>query len=566
MTTEAQQLVRETIELTGSAAPSLMDAQAPVLAGDALAGSGDGFYLVGLIGGKDVGKSSIVNALAGRDITAITSYGPGTESIIAYAHREQERALRAMLDREAAGQFRIVTHDIAQMRRQVLLDLPDIDSHYESHVQLTRRMLRHMLYPIWIQSVEKYADRTPQKMLAAVAEGNAPANFVFCLNKVDQIASREAMSDLADDFSRRLASLLKIDAPRVHLISAQQPEKFDLPSLRETISRDRTSSAIQTSKDLAIDQQDRSLIVWLDAQDLPARLDRLKHLEQDAAELLTARIGGPLLEQAVPNLLDDPGHRLALIDRATADRVARWPIVNLVHTLFSPVLSLVQTNVAPAAGGVEGLVDSQIGPRAVDVSQLVQSSFAQLRQSNASAQELYRHRKLWDDAPADAAAADLRSRLAGTLRRQRETIGRSTRGTLTAVNLPIRWLLTIGAVIWFPFAQPILEVVLQKQITGTVRETGLLLVQIFSAAYLLKNLAFLAGYFVILWLMLRWDTQRRVARKLARWRTAETDDASLSLATQAIGWIDDLLDPVTAAREKFAGIAERVENFRRGRG
>ena len=48
-------------------------------------------------------------------------------------------------------------------------------------------MLRHMLFPVWMVSIEKYADRQPQEMLRKVAAGNAPENFVFCLNKVDQV-------------------------------------------------------------------------------------------------------------------------------------------------------------------------------------------------------------------------------------------------------------------------------------------------------------------------------------------------------------------------------------------
>ena len=65
----------------------------------------------------------------------------------------------------------------------MLLDLPDIDSRYASHLQVTRTMLRHMLYPVWVGSIEKYADQQPQQMLARVAEGNTPENFVFCLNR-----------------------------------------------------------------------------------------------------------------------------------------------------------------------------------------------------------------------------------------------------------------------------------------------------------------------------------------------------------------------------------------------
>src|ERR671914_2427633 len=194
MTPAVEQLVRETIDLTGAEEPELLADDAPVLAEDALVlppwegdEKEDGYYLVGIIGGKDVGKSALVNALAGRDITAITSHGPGTEIAIAYCHVSQEDALRDLLDREVPGKFRIVTHDAPDLRRQILLDLPDIDSHWQSHPAVTRAMLRHMLYPVWIVSIEKYADRQPQEMLRKVAAGNAPENFVFCLNKVDQV-------------------------------------------------------------------------------------------------------------------------------------------------------------------------------------------------------------------------------------------------------------------------------------------------------------------------------------------------------------------------------------------
>jgi hypothetical protein len=66
-------------------------------------------------------------------------------------------------------------------------------------------MLRHMLFPVWVQSVEKYADLQPQKLLAAVTAGNDPANFLFALNKADQLASADAVEELRDDFAARIA-------------------------------------------------------------------------------------------------------------------------------------------------------------------------------------------------------------------------------------------------------------------------------------------------------------------------------------------------------------------------
>src|SRR5436305_440264 len=142
MSPELDQLVSDVAELTGVAKPVWLEDDAPVLTD-----AGGPFYLIGLIGGKDVGKSAFVNALVGQEITARTSYGPGTEKVIAYAHAEQARPLRELLEREVPARYVIIEHNIPRLLRQVLLDLPDIDSHWGDHVATTRRMLRHMLFP-----------------------------------------------------------------------------------------------------------------------------------------------------------------------------------------------------------------------------------------------------------------------------------------------------------------------------------------------------------------------------------------------------------------------------------
>src|SRR4051794_31766868 len=159
MPDDVQQLLADVAELTGAQMPELLDADSPVLQDEALAAADDeGFYLVGLIGGKEVGKSAIVNALVGEQIPESTPYGPGTEIAIAYAHHSRADAVRKLLERESPRRFKIVSHDNPHLARQVLLDLPDVDSQYSDHVELTRRLLRHMLFPVWVQSIEKYAD------------------------------------------------------------------------------------------------------------------------------------------------------------------------------------------------------------------------------------------------------------------------------------------------------------------------------------------------------------------------------------------------------------------------
>lgn len=592
MTPAVEQLVRETMELTGAPRPALMEDDAPVLMDDALLDADHSFYLVGLIGGKDVGKSALVNALAGRSITPSSSYGPGTEGVIAYAHVSQVEALRELLEREVRGQYRIVTHELPSLRRQVLLDLPDIDSHFASHLQVTRTMLRHMLYPVWIVSVEKYADRQPQQMLQKVAAGNAPNNFVFCLNKIDQLSGvrgqtsassvepgsadvqeknvgqtePEAAKELRDDFASRLQRTLALgQPPRVYMISATHPGGFDLPELRETLIQEKSAQVVRESQEMAVRRQDHSLLSWLDSQQLSVRAQRLARLQGDAEEMAAERIGGPLLEEVIPRLLDDPATRGAMTEEILTDRVARWPVVRLVHTLLSPLFTLIRgatsRNAAPLQTP-QGLVDIAMKETGYSASELVQTSFAQLRQSQPTFGELYAGNRLWEQMSADIAAAELRRLLGATVQRQRDSARqRLARGP--GWGAPLRWLLTVGAVLWFPFIQPILHGVLSAPgMLHSMREFAMLTVEVLGVNYLLSSCGFLILYFVALWLALRWDTQRRVIRLLNSWQAAAQSDPSLSLAAQTLEWIEHLLAPLRQARERMESLASRAAAMR----
>lgn len=574
-----EQLVRDTMELTGAEQPALLEDDAPILSADALSSADESFYLVGLIGGKEVGKSALVNALAGRDITATSAYGPGTEGVVAYAHLSQEKPLRELLEREVSGQFRIVTHELPALRRQVLLDLPDIDSHFAAHLQVTRTMLRHMLYPVWLVSIEKYADRQPQQMLAGVAMGNAPSNFVFCLNKVDQLKGMDAQglpfdgadgpaAELRDDYAARVQRTLRLDAaPQVYLISATHPQEYDLPALRVLLARERTQEAVRHSQELAGRRQDRSLLAWVGNQQLPTRAARLAQLQEDAEELAAQRIGGPLLEEVIPRLLEDPATRDAISEEILTERVARWPLVRLVHTLLSPLFVLLRGAVSRTATPLqtpEGLVEAVLRQTGYSVSELVQTTFAQLRQSQPAAADLYAHNRLWEQMSADLAAAELRRILGAAIQRQRQA-ARQQLLRASWLAAPLRWVLTIGAVIWFPFLQPVLQAVLA---TGSHvspwnwHDIAFLAVQVLGVNYLLKSVGFLILYFIVLWLALRWNTQRRVARLLTRWKSADLTDPSYNLATQALEWIDAMIAPIRQARERMDSVARRAEELR----
>ncbi|MEA2735331.1 MAG: hypothetical protein QOE14_1782 [Humisphaera sp.] len=565
MSSDIPQLVTEVAAVTGADLPPVLDTDSPVLRDEALSfgeRADDPPYLVGLIGGKEVGKSALVNALVGQRITDSTSYGPGTEIVVAYVHHAQVAAIKPLLDREAPGRYQIVVHSLDRLSRQVLLDLPDIDSQFESHLELTRRMLRHMLFPIWIQSIEKYADQQPQKLLAAVAAGNDPANFLFVLNKADQL-NGEATAELREDYAARIARTLgKTVVPRVYLGSALRPDDFDLPALREKLSQQKSAGDVKQSIQLAGKQRERSMITWLDAQHLPERVQRLGRLQREAEELTSARLGVPILESVVPRLLDDAQHRAAMVDEVMTARVARWPIVNVLHTLLLPITSAWRQNIG-AAPSPETLVDISLTIQGRPVSAAVKSTFALLQQTNPLVSPLYRGQRLWESAPADAAVIQLRDVLTSSLQRQRsEAVRRlARRGVIAPL---IRWTLTIGALLWFPIIQPVLDVMLRDNFVSSARGVLILAVQLLSAAYLLKSAGFLAIWFLFLWLILRWDTNRKVNRLLTRWRTlGEGHDASLNTSAAALRWTDELLDPIRTARDREESLVKRADEARK---
>jgi hypothetical protein len=235
----------------------------------------------------------------------------------------------------------------------------------------------------------------------------------------------------------------------------------------------------------------------------------------------------------------------------------------VLHTLLLPATSLWRQNVG-AAPSPDALVDVSLVVQGRPISQAVQSTFALLQQTHPLVSPLYRNQRLWESSIADAAAMQLRDMLSSTLQSQRgEAVSRlARRGVIAPL---IRWLLTIGAVLWFPIIQPVLEVILRDGYISSLKSAGILAVQLLSAAYLLKSAGFLAIWFLFLWLVLRWDTYRKVTALLTRWRTLDRDrrDARMNTAAAALAWTDQLLDPIRAARTREESLSQRADAARK---
>jgi hypothetical protein len=290
---------------------------------------------------------------------------------------------------------------------------------------------------------------------------------------------------------------------------------------------------------------------------------------------VAARLGTPILESVVPRLMEDPAYRMALADELMDKRVAKWPIVNVIHVLLGPLVSLARRRLPiaqqNALAGAEEMVGNYLASlptsrgETVEVgagrsaAAVVQSTFAYLQQSNPMVGRLYANWKLWEPMAAQAAEAELRRRLSVTVERQRTRL-REQFGSGGPIGALVRIILTIGALLWFPIVQPVAEAMLAGH---AFRDLTLLAVQLFGVTYLLKSVAFLLIYFVLLWMILRWHTQRQIDRFLSRWKDGRKVDATLSLAGQALEWLNELLSPIRSAVERLQSVVRRADQLKK---
>lgn len=135
---------------------------------------------VGLLGGTGVGKSSLMNALAGSSIASTDHRRPHTDRVLIYHHAGQP--IPAAVTQSQLS-WQALAHDAEGIRHIVLCDLPDFDSLIAKNRELVLDFLEHLDVLIWVSSPEKYADASFYDFLALVPK--AREHFVFVLNKAD---------------------------------------------------------------------------------------------------------------------------------------------------------------------------------------------------------------------------------------------------------------------------------------------------------------------------------------------------------------------------------------------
>ncbi|MEX2280034.1 MAG: GTPase [Acidimicrobiia bacterium] len=177
--------------------------------------------VVALAGGTGSGKSSLLNALAGEEVSPPGARRPTTAEPMAWIPSNPEPGLTRLLD--DIGVVRRVGQD--EYPWLAVIDLPDTDSVVIDHRQTVDRLLPLVDAVVWVLDPEKYQDarlhRDHLRPLASRAD-----RFVFALNQVDRV-DPAVRGELAADLRESLVAD-GIRDPRILLTAGDPPNGLQI--------------------------------------------------------------------------------------------------------------------------------------------------------------------------------------------------------------------------------------------------------------------------------------------------------------------------------------------------
>ena len=236
---------------------------------------------IGLLGGTGVGKSTVMNALAGSEIASASHRRPHTDRVLVYGHEEISSWLPPLPEEDLP--WVLVPHRSDVIRQVLLCDLPDFDSLLGEHRERVIQFLEHLDLLVWVTSPEKYGDGRFYELLAQVPK--AKQNFLFVLNKTDLLFQNESLEQgyqqltrLARSFEEHLKKQ-SLDQPRLYIISAREAIFYEplspwnqFASFKEEIFHRRDIKQITAIKAANLDVEVQRLFSAVEAEGLNLEL------------------------------------------------------------------------------------------------------------------------------------------------------------------------------------------------------------------------------------------------------------------------------------------------------
>ncbi|HDL49181.1 MAG TPA: hypothetical protein ENH33_04380, partial [Actinobacteria bacterium] len=154
--------------------------------------------VLALAGGTGVGKSSLLNAIAGDSVAPVGRIRPTTDRPLVWMPSEPEPGLVRLLD-DLDIEDRI-GHTAAL--NLAIVDLPDFDSITLEHRATVERLIPRVDAVLWVLDPEKYGDHSLHEGYLRPLSGYRD-QFVFAFNQIDRLSPGE-LDSVRDDLLARL--------------------------------------------------------------------------------------------------------------------------------------------------------------------------------------------------------------------------------------------------------------------------------------------------------------------------------------------------------------------------
>ncbi|MDO9270249.1 MAG: GTPase [Methylobacter sp.] len=253
--------------------------------------------IVAFMGGTGVGKSSLLNRLAGKAIARAGVERPTSREVTLYHHHSV--AIKHLPEQLPLAQIKIAEHDNESGKNIIWIDMPDFDSTEQSNKHQVLEWLPHIDVLIYVVSPERYRDEKAWRLL--LAEGGRHA-WLFVLNQWDR-----GQTEQFEDFKQQL-----------HKAGFAEPIIFKTACI-ESLQTDEFAALESTISSLATGH----IVEQLEQRSSRIKKDELKKNLQTTGRLL----GSEVAFQQLPTLWQDQWQRTTQV----LQQGFVWPIQQLAR-------------------------------------------------------------------------------------------------------------------------------------------------------------------------------------------------------------------------------------------
>ena len=190
--------------------------------------------IVAFIGGTGVGKSTLLNRLAGKRIAKTGIERPTSHEVTLYHH--QSLSLQALPVNLPLDKIKISQHADIAHQNIIWIDMPDFDSTELANKSLVLHWLPHIDVLIYVVSPDRYRDNQAWKLLLAEGQNHG---WLFVLNQWDL-----GQPEQYDDFKQQLA-LAGFNNPLVFRSSCTEQTDDEFIPLLDSIKTLATEQSVK---------------------------------------------------------------------------------------------------------------------------------------------------------------------------------------------------------------------------------------------------------------------------------------------------------------------------------